>query len=567
MRVELLLSGNVLHGCGLDEWRGEIAIGRSSACAWSVPKDQIKVSSRHAVLNRDNGQIVFQDQGSTNGSFLLGERISRHTLRPGDEIHFGDCVLRLTGPAPAAAPARAQPRLRVRSGPLSGQVYVLAKAEVVIGSDASADVHIRDPMLSKRHAVLARQGDGGWSIKDLGSTNGTTVGGNKVEPQQSVPLGRSGQFYLAHHGFVVEGPGSANRLPLVAGAVGVAVVLGLAALGLSRSGGQTGAGEPEPARESPAPVAGSPLSVDAPDFAAALSAAQKNPSLTAALTALRDRHAAWRQALARLSALDFPGFDTAQAGISFAVADAPPVLAAWIDAWEERRAATLALRGKLEAAARARAEAGLELPPWQASDALRQVLAVDAWRSADGAPTAPEGGEYGRWLGAQTTFKRWFEESGKLSLTPLADSPRPARVDAWRDWLAGLPAVLAEAERLGLPDEGRLAEWRHLPAARDAWVRAQLDQAAQTPGRAGLLAAELAARLVEDPAAWQVGNTALPQWRQERFSNLLDEIERARRALLDAPEPQRPARREALFALALPGDPLITPIWLESVRP
>jgi pSer/pThr/pTyr-binding forkhead associated (FHA) protein len=32
-----------------------------------------------------------------------------------------------------------------------------------------------DPAISRLHAVLERQPDGSWTLRDLGSTNGTTV--------------------------------------------------------------------------------------------------------------------------------------------------------------------------------------------------------------------------------------------------------------------------------------------------------------------------------------------------------------------------------------------------------
>ncbi len=47
-----------------------------------------------------------------------------------------------------------------------------------------------DPGVSHRHAVLARRSDGGWSVIDQDSTNGTTVNGGDeaIEPFQPVDL-------------------------------------------------------------------------------------------------------------------------------------------------------------------------------------------------------------------------------------------------------------------------------------------------------------------------------------------------------------------------------------------
>lgn len=47
-----------------------------------------------------------------------------------------------------------------------------------------------DPGVSRLHAVLERRDDGSWLVRDLGSTNGTTVNDDQapIEPQTAVPL-------------------------------------------------------------------------------------------------------------------------------------------------------------------------------------------------------------------------------------------------------------------------------------------------------------------------------------------------------------------------------------------
>jgi FHA domain len=45
-----------------------------------------------------------------------------------------------------------------------------------------------DPALSRRHALLRRADDGGYTIEDLGSTNGTEVNDRQLEPGEVVTL-------------------------------------------------------------------------------------------------------------------------------------------------------------------------------------------------------------------------------------------------------------------------------------------------------------------------------------------------------------------------------------------
>ncbi len=47
------------------------------------------VSRNHALLDVREGNLVVRDAGSTNGTFVNGERVQVRTLRPGDRVAFG----------------------------------------------------------------------------------------------------------------------------------------------------------------------------------------------------------------------------------------------------------------------------------------------------------------------------------------------------------------------------------------------------------------------------------------------------------------------------------------------
>ena len=60
------------------------------------------VSRRHAEIQISNGDILISDLGSTNGTFVNGERIDQpRSLRDGDEVRIGAVVWRLRAPAGA----------------------------------------------------------------------------------------------------------------------------------------------------------------------------------------------------------------------------------------------------------------------------------------------------------------------------------------------------------------------------------------------------------------------------------------------------------------------------------
>jgi pSer/pThr/pTyr-binding forkhead associated (FHA) protein len=131
---------------------------------------------------------------------LFGTRVVRRSPRPAG------------APAPVAAPqptapvagrrgrSQDQPRgprtLVVTDGSLRGTTLTLGQAPVLIGRAPECTLVLDDDFASGRHARLFPQG-GAWIAEDLGSTNGTFLGGvrltepTRVEPGVPVRVGRT----------------------------------------------------------------------------------------------------------------------------------------------------------------------------------------------------------------------------------------------------------------------------------------------------------------------------------------------------------------------------------------
>lgn len=70
-------------------------------------------------------------------------------------------------------------RLIVRRGPQPNQTFDLNKDSITLGRDITNDIVINDPEVSRQHLRLTR-GATGYNIEDLGSTNGTFIGGQRL---------------------------------------------------------------------------------------------------------------------------------------------------------------------------------------------------------------------------------------------------------------------------------------------------------------------------------------------------------------------------------------------------
>ena len=65
-----------------------------------------------------------------------------------------------------------------------GGNYPITHWENVIGRSRSADINVPLSQVSGNHALLIRRDEDKWMIRDLGSQNGTTVNGYKLDPEK-----------------------------------------------------------------------------------------------------------------------------------------------------------------------------------------------------------------------------------------------------------------------------------------------------------------------------------------------------------------------------------------------
>jgi ABC-type multidrug transport system ATPase subunit len=152
-----------------------LEIGRDASRCQLV-LEHPSVSAVHAELSFHEGRVLLTDR-STNGTFVNGLPMVSGELHDGDYITFG----RYAGKS-LIFKSGLEPQLKIEK-------VGLDKDCITIGRDASNDVVIDHPVVSKRHAEIIKQ-DGKVILVDLGSTNGTFVNGIKVKRHQLQELDR-----------------------------------------------------------------------------------------------------------------------------------------------------------------------------------------------------------------------------------------------------------------------------------------------------------------------------------------------------------------------------------------
>ncbi len=71
----------------------EIIIGRSSDLDMVLVEDM--VSRKHAKITTDDHVVTIQDLGSTNGTFVNGEKVRKAELKDGDRILIGTSIIKM----------------------------------------------------------------------------------------------------------------------------------------------------------------------------------------------------------------------------------------------------------------------------------------------------------------------------------------------------------------------------------------------------------------------------------------------------------------------------------------
>jgi ABC-type multidrug transport system ATPase subunit/pSer/pThr/pTyr-binding forkhead associated (FHA) protein len=213
---KLVFQAGPRAGQEMELTRPDIVVGRDASADLVI--ESPAVSRRHARIYRDNGQILVQDLGSSNGTFLNDVRLEAPAaLRPGDVLRMGRAVsMTFVVPAPEgeataeeeaptrqeSAPAVQAPTMLAEALPVAAvglpprlvltiaggepQAVELVQPRVRLGRAADNDVVIASPIVSGHHAVLERGEDGYRLQVEPGAANPVLVQGVPVEGEHTL---------------------------------------------------------------------------------------------------------------------------------------------------------------------------------------------------------------------------------------------------------------------------------------------------------------------------------------------------------------------------------------------
>ena len=178
-----------------------------------------RASRLHATIERagPNTGWVLHDPGSTNGTFINGQQVSRADLRDGDLIQIGDftLIVELSDHVAGRDEQHAGTMIGVSlqqatpTGAIPDILDLRAQPVVTIGRDPGNSLTIDNPQISRYHARLELQQDGMVQVIDLNSTNGTFVNGQQLRGTTTIASGATiafGTYHLVYqNGQLIKG--------------------------------------------------------------------------------------------------------------------------------------------------------------------------------------------------------------------------------------------------------------------------------------------------------------------------------------------------------------------------
>lgn len=183
-----------------------VTVGRDASN--TVPLEgEGKASRRHCqIVPVAGGGYEVVDLQSTNGTRVNGSPVERRRLRHGDVVEVGLTHLKFEDERAVASGEASACFLEWTAGDKKGERVPLTAARTSFGRREGNTVVLQDKMASGHHAEVVKDLNG-YTLRDLGSTNGTMVNG---EPVTETALTHGARVRIGGSKFVFKDPSMAD---------------------------------------------------------------------------------------------------------------------------------------------------------------------------------------------------------------------------------------------------------------------------------------------------------------------------------------------------------------------
>ncbi|MBK8251233.1 MAG: DUF4388 domain-containing protein [Polyangiaceae bacterium] len=195
---------------------GEMLVGRSGDVQIVLSEDM--VSRRHARITFDGQRITIEDLGSTNGTFVNGEKIKRCDLKEGDRVLIGSSIFKVVYADQAPANPRRRPNDdslgRTQARTMTGAIEEIPLPDVLqlLGTSKKTGVLVvhsaqgTGRMRMRKGTIVHVAIDGLVTVGPLKCAYrmlAWTQGTFELEPADESPI--PGEIDLAVHELLMEG--------------------------------------------------------------------------------------------------------------------------------------------------------------------------------------------------------------------------------------------------------------------------------------------------------------------------------------------------------------------------
>jgi len=175
-----------------------LVVGKGPEANVKLENDRISRNHLQLVYNTE-GSLHVTDLGSTNGTFLNGFKLQAgedKLLKPKDK-------LQLAGVNGILIVVERAKKDIVSSNQTDIFDKLRSKKQVTIGRNSDCDIVLDSETVSRYHATIRDIGNGIFTIKDLGSRNGTFINGSKAKGIVKISL--SDKIYIGKHQLSLKG--------------------------------------------------------------------------------------------------------------------------------------------------------------------------------------------------------------------------------------------------------------------------------------------------------------------------------------------------------------------------